>query len=134
MSYSLSVIMSNAFLSISALSSSSFSSYSKLSLSLMSLIKFTCSSSVKPSIVHKFDVEYYVLVRNEISSNGLINSNPETLTSNASYIPVVFEPFIMIDKPIWEVILLQDSINLLVWRGFKDVRWNCISISSTFFP
>ena len=89
--------MSFAFLLKSALSSSSLSSHSELSWSLMSLTKFSRNTSVKPSIVKKFVVESYVLARDEITSNGAIDGNPETTASNASYIPASFKQFMMID-------------------------------------
>ena len=91
------MIMSIAFLLKSALSSS-FSCHSELSSSLMLLTKFSRSSSVKPSIVNKFDVKSYVLLRAEITSNESIDGNPEALTSNASYIPAAFQPFMMIES------------------------------------
>ena len=63
-----------------------------------------------------------------------MDGNREALTSNVLYILAVFQPFMMIGKQAWEDILLQDSINILVWIGFKVVRSNCMSISLTFFP
>lgn len=44
--------------------------------------------------------------RGEISSNRLVDGNPETLISNALYVSAAFQPFMMIGEPVWEVISL----------------------------
>ena len=75
-------------------------------MSLMPLTKFSLKFPVKPSIIHKLDVESYVLARGEISSNGLTDGDTETPITKALYISAVFQPFVMIDKPFWEFILL----------------------------
>ena len=67
MSYSPSVVLSNVFLSKSALSSLLLCSISELASSLMSIKKFLRNLSVRLSIVNKLDVESYVLARGEIS-------------------------------------------------------------------